>query len=210
MRLTGREAGVQQKGDCTGAGSSRQPTWARCRRNIVNVLIVYGTTEGQTRKIAAWTATHIRERGHQVELQDSAALASDLKLGAFHAFIIAASVHQEHHQETVTNFVICASRAAEHQAFSPHIRQSVGGAGRPKDGSAKVRGSLRLCDRVATTHDPPSRGCFALHQVRLLPGAVRQIRRHEARGDPSPERDHEFTDWNALADFVDRFLETAG
>ena len=48
---------------------------------IVNVLIVYGTTEGQTRKIAAWTATHIRERGHQVELQDSAALASDLKLG---------------------------------------------------------------------------------------------------------------------------------
>ena len=28
-------------------------------------------------------------------------------------------------------------------------------------------------------------------------------------GDPSPERDHEFTDWNALADFVDRFLETA-
>ena len=29
-------------------------------------------------------------------------------------------------------------------------------------------------------------------------------------GDPSPERDHEFTDWNALAGFADRFLETAG
>ena len=28
-------------------------------------------------------------------------------------------------------------------------------------------------------------------------------------GAPSPERDHEFTDWNALANFADRFLETA-
>ena len=71
----------------------------------MNILIVYGTTEGQTRKIAARTTTHIRERGHRVELQDSAALESDLKLGSFDAFIIAASVHQEHHQEIVTNFV---------------------------------------------------------------------------------------------------------
>ena len=71
----------------------------------MNILIVYGTTEGQTRKIAAWTATHIRERGHQVELRDSAALVSDLKLGPLDAFVIAASVHQEYHQEAVTNFV---------------------------------------------------------------------------------------------------------
>ena len=85
----------------------------------MNVLIVYGTTEGQTRKIAAWTATHIRERGHQVELQDSAALASDLKLGAFHAFIIAASVHQEHHQETVTNFVF-----AHHELLNASLQPS--------------------------------------------------------------------------------------
>ena len=46
----------------------------------LNVLIVYGTTEGQARKIAEWTATHIRERGHQAEQRDSAALESDLDL----------------------------------------------------------------------------------------------------------------------------------
>jgi menaquinone-dependent protoporphyrinogen oxidase len=32
----------------------------------------------------------------------------------------------------------------------------------------------------------------------------------KSSGDPAPERDHEFTDWNALAYFLDRFLETAG
>jgi menaquinone-dependent protoporphyrinogen oxidase len=70
----------------------------------LNVLIIYGTTEGQTRKIAEWTATHVRERGHQVELRDSAGLATGSDLETFHAFIVAASVHQECHQDTITNF----------------------------------------------------------------------------------------------------------
>ena len=45
--------------------------------HTLNVLVVYGTTEGQTRKIADRTATHIRECGHQAVLRDSAALASE-------------------------------------------------------------------------------------------------------------------------------------
>ena len=93
----------------------------------------------------------------------------------------AASVHQEHHQETVTNFVF-----AHHELLNtkPSALISVSLSAALEDQKAeaqKVRGSLRLCSGVATTHDPPSRGCFALHQVRLLSGAVRQIRRHEER-----------------------------
>ena len=71
----------------------------------MNVLIIYGTTEGQTRKIAAWTAARLREQGHQVELLDSAALGAKSKFEDFQAFIVAASIHQEYHQETITNFV---------------------------------------------------------------------------------------------------------
>ena len=51
----------------------------------LNVLVVYGTTEGQTRKIAERT---IRECGHQAVLRDSAALASDSDFETFHAFIV--------------------------------------------------------------------------------------------------------------------------
>ena len=71
----------------------------------MNVLIIYGTTEGQTRKIAEWRAARVRERGYQAELYDSAAPVSDLDLETYDAFIIAASVHQERHQETVINFL---------------------------------------------------------------------------------------------------------
>src|SRR5262245_54264670 len=79
----------------------------------MDVLVVYGTNEGQTQKVADWTARYIRERQHYIELRDSAASMSDLDLETFHAFIIAASVHQRYHQETVTNFVI-----AHHQLLN--------------------------------------------------------------------------------------------
>src|SRR5271169_2792409 len=70
-------------------------------RNFMNVLIVYGTTEGQTRKIAEWTATHARKLGHKVELRDSTSPVYDSDLQSFDAFVIAASVHQERHQDAI-------------------------------------------------------------------------------------------------------------
>ena len=143
----------------------------------MDVLIVYGTNEGQTRKIADWAATYIREREHYIELRDSAASMSDLDLETFHAFIIAASVHQQFHQETVTNFVI-----AHHQLLNtkPSAFISVSLSAVLEEGqsrSAKIRGSFHLCYRLASAHDSPSRRCFALDRVRLLPRADRQIHR---------------------------------
>ena len=175
----------------------------------MNVLIVYGTSEGQTRKIAGWTATHIRERRHQVELQDSAALMSDLKLAGFNAFIIAASVHQEHHQETVTNFVF-----AHHELLNakPSALISVSLSAALEDQKTEAQ---KYVDRfVSVTGWQP-------RMTLLLGGALRFTKYDyfqeqfvkfvvmKRGGDPSPERDHEFTDWNALAGFADRFLETA-
>ena len=175
----------------------------------MNVLIVYGTSEGQTRKIAAWTATHIRERGHQVELHDIAALASDLKLGAFDAFIIAASVHQEHHQETITNFVF-----AHHELLNtkPSAFISVSLSAALEDEKTEAQ---KYVDRFVS-------GVGWHPRMTLLLGGALRFTKYDyfqeqfvkfvvmkRSGDPSPERDHEFTDWNALGDFVDRFLATA-
>lgn len=181
----------------------------RCGRDIVNVLIVYGTTEGQTRKIAARTATHIREGGHQVELLDSTELASDLKLGHFDALVIAASVHQEHHQETVRNFVF-----AHHELLNtkPSALISVSLSAALEDQKTEAQ---KYVDRfVSVTGWRP-------RMTLLLGGALRFTKYDYFQeqfvkfvvmksGDPSPERDHEFTDWNALDNFADRFLETAG
>jgi len=72
----------------------------------MGALVVYGTTEGRTRKIAEWMAGRIRELGHEPQLHDSSALAGDVRMGAFAAIIIAASVRQKLHQEAVTAFAM--------------------------------------------------------------------------------------------------------
>jgi menaquinone-dependent protoporphyrinogen oxidase len=175
----------------------------------MNVLIVYGTTEGQTRKVATQAAAHIREHGHQVELHDSATLASDLNLGAFQAFIIAASVHQEHHQDTIRNFVF-SHRELLNAKPSAFISVSLSAA--LEDEKAEAQ---KYVDRFLSVVGWQPRTTL------LLGGALRfteydyfqeQIVKFvvmKRSGDPSLESDHEFTDWNALADFIDRFLETA-
>lgn len=175
----------------------------------MDVLIVYGTTEGQTRKIAEWTATHVRGREHHVELRDSTALMSDLDLKTFHGFIIAASVHQQYHQDTVTNFVIAHHKLlnARPSAFISVSLSAVLEGGRTE--------AQRYVDHfVSVTGWQP-------RMTLLLGGALRiteydyfqeQIVKFivmKGAGAAGTESDREFTDWNALAGFVDGFLEVA-
>lgn len=175
----------------------------------MNVLIAYGTTEGQTRKIAKWTADHIRELGHLAELCDSAAFASDLDLETFDAFILAASVHQGYHQETITNFIIAHRKLLD---IRPAALISVS-LSAVLEGE-KAEAQKYVDDLVATTGWRP-------RMTLLLGGALRfaeydyfqeQIikllvmkRGHAAKAGS----DREFTDWQALAGFLDRFLAAA-
>jgi menaquinone-dependent protoporphyrinogen oxidase len=175
----------------------------------VNVLIIYGTTEGQTRKIAEWTATHIRERGHQVELRDSARLASGSDLETFHAFIIAASVHQGCHQDTITNLATAHNKLLN---TKPSAFISVSLSAVLEEG--RIEAQKYVDDFVSVTGWHP--------RVTLLLGGALHFTEYDyfqeqivkfvvmkRGGAPSTARDHEFTDWNALSGFVDGFLETA-
>jgi menaquinone-dependent protoporphyrinogen oxidase len=175
----------------------------------VNVLIVYGTTEGQTRKIAEWAAKHIRDHGHVVTLYDTADAGPHLDINAFEAFVIAASVHQEQHQKVIKNFATAHRETlnAKPSAFISVSLSAVLEETRPEAQS--------YVDRfIALTGWQPA---MAL----LVGGALRfteydyfqeQIVKYIVmrRGVVSEtDCDREFTDWNALAGFLDDFLQMA-
>ena len=173
----------------------------------MNLLIVYGTTEGQTRKIAEWAAAHVRKRGHAAELRDSAAAGSGLNLERFDAFIVAASVHQEYHQAFVRDFVV-AHRAALGAKPAAFISVSLSAV---LDGGQAEAKKYVANFLAATGWQPKS--------ALLLGGALRftgydyfqeQIVRFivmKGGGPPGGgQDDREFTDWNALGAFIDGFL----
>jgi menaquinone-dependent protoporphyrinogen oxidase len=175
----------------------------------VKVLLVYGTTEGQTRKIAERAAMRARERGHEVEIYDSASLAPAFDLAGFDAIIVAASVHQEHHQESISDFVMAH---LERMASKPTAFISVSLSAALD--YARDEAQMYVDRFVAETHWQPQ-------DTLLLAGAVRgsdydyfqrQIIKFIVmkRGEiADTTRDYEFTDWNALAGFVAEFLAAA-
>jgi len=175
----------------------------------VKVLIVYGTTEGQTRKIAERAGVRARERDHEVEIHNGASLAPAFDLAGFDAIIVAASVHQEYHQERISDFVMAhlEQMASKPTAFISVSLSAVLDYARDE--------AQAYVDRfVAATHWRPQ-------DTLLLGGAVRgseydyfqrQIIKFIVmkRGEiADTTRDYEFTDWNALAGFVDDFLAAA-
>ena len=72
----------------------------------MNILIAYGSSEGQTRKIVETITARLHGLRHIAELFDTASSPVHLRMDAYDKIIVAASVHQERHQESVEIFVI--------------------------------------------------------------------------------------------------------
>jgi len=69
-----------------------------------SVLVVYGTTEGQTRKIAEYIADNLKERGVEFDLVDSATASATLTQPVYVAAIACGSIHQHKFQGALVFF----------------------------------------------------------------------------------------------------------
>ena len=166
-------------------------------------LLVYGTTEGQTRKIAEFCAVRLTEAGHDVDLRDSRRRMADLDIASFDAVILAGSVHQKQHQETLTNFVV-AHRGQLKDA--PTLLISVSLSIAFENGGKEAR--KYVDEFVEYTGFTPG-------SVALVAGALRfdqydyymsQIVEHLVLEDRAKiTEDREFTDWDALGETLDAF-----
>jgi menaquinone-dependent protoporphyrinogen oxidase len=183
--------------------------WVGCwgRRELMKVLIAYGTTEGQTRKIAEAVAAQISELGHDFELFDTSGLKGDLHPESFDKIIIAGSVHEQQHQMAVEIFVAVNLKKLQ---TKPTMFLSVSLAAAFEDGLADAQGYVdSFFGNVG----------WRPAQSLLVAGAVRhgeygyykeQILKHvvlEDRNLDDPESDHEFTDWKLLAKAIVEFIE---
>lgn len=176
------------------------------------ILVVYGSTEGHTRKIAEFVGARLRERGHEAEIVDSASTAAR-QLQALHdGAIIGGSLHQGQHQTALTHFVkdnaewlrslptaffsvslaMASPSEAEHLEARRLARQFVDDSGL---GTGLVRcfaGALSY-----TRYD---------WFKRML---MRWIASREG-GDVDTTKDYEYTDWSDVRAFVDEYLSAAG
>lgn len=163
-------------------------------------LIVYATTEGQTRKIVEFIAARLTASGDAVRLVDAAAVPADLDPRAYDRAILAASVHASRYQTAFEAFA--RSHAAALSAMpTSFISVSLAASGH----DARDWKGLEAC-----VTDLQRRTGWLASSVHHVAGAFRYTRynfvtrwvmRYIAwrKGGPTDmSRDHEMTDWKAV------------
>jgi menaquinone-dependent protoporphyrinogen oxidase len=173
--------------------------------NNMRILIAYGTTEGQTRKIAKAVAVRVQELGHDAHLFDTASLEA-VDIVAYDKVLVAASVHHERHQGSVEVFVMTSLAELQNR---PTLFLSVSLAAAFPEG---VPDAQRYADAfLDSTGWKPTTSL-------LVAGALRydeydyfkaQIIEHvvlKCREVQGAKGDYEFTNWENLFRAVDSFI----
>ncbi len=172
----------------------------------MEIVILFATGEGQTRKIAEFIADISREKGHEVTLVDVSDRMPDLAFEDAGKVILAASVHERRHPKAF-EVTLRALRTVLERC--PSLMISV---------SLKAAFPETLDEARDYLTEMQMRTGFTADESVLVGGAVRtgsydyfqtQIVRHVALQGQDIDwtrAEHEFTDWQMLSSRVESFL----
>jgi menaquinone-dependent protoporphyrinogen oxidase len=174
----------------------------------MNVLIVYGTTEGQTRKIASFIADRVRDRGETATLIDSTDVPKDLDIDDVDAVIAAGSVHNGRHQAALFQFV--RDRREVLQA-KPSAFVSVSLSMASDDKEDRLDAAACADCFISAVEWKPTvthlvAGAIRYTQYDFFKSWILRMIASTKGASTDTSQDHEFTDWKDLEAFVDAFL----
>ena len=173
----------------------------------MRVLIVYGTTEGQTKKISGFLKEEAVKLGHQVELCNASSDPPS-PLG-FDLVLIGGSVHQGKYQSTIRHYVK-EHHQSLNQVTSAFFSVSLAAASTDKEFWEELEeiGNDFLKDtgwRPARVEQVAGALLYSKYDFfkRFI---MRLIAKHEG-GDTDTSEDYEYTDWGKLKTFLKKMVE---
>jgi menaquinone-dependent protoporphyrinogen oxidase len=165
----------------------------------MKILIVFASTEGQTRKICAHALDHLTAQGHSVALVPADS-AKDIRPESFDAVLLAASVHARKYQASLIDYATrhAATLNGKRTLF---LSVSLAAAGTDPAEHAdldKIAGELAETTGWTPTRTEQVAGAFRFMEYDFLKyWAMRWIEK-EKDPDVPPGTDREYTDWDAL------------
>jgi menaquinone-dependent protoporphyrinogen oxidase len=168
------------------------------------IFLLYGTTEGQTAKIAEFVADVLRERGHQVTVQNVKEAADTLQ-GGFDGVIVGASIHMSKHDKHVVAYVR-KNQAALAQLPTAFFSVSLAA----HDDTAEAEGYVEQFEQQ-TGWRPDEVALFGGALLYTQYGFVkRHMMKRIARDKPGNlgtdlSRDYVYTEWDGVKGFAEDF-----
>lgn len=171
-----------------------------------DILIVFGSTEGQTEKIMAHIAQHLREEGHVVDLFSTQDIVEPLDLESYDGVIVASSIHVGSHHQGIVDFVDYHQEVLQRRP-SAFISVSMTAASEGDEEQDKVRGWVdEFIDQTTWMPDYVAYVAGALRYTEYrFPTRWLLKRIAQEKGlDADTSHDYEYTDWEAVDQFTEQ------
>lgn len=177
----------------------------------MDFVVVYGTTEGQTRKVAEFAALRMQTLGHHVTVVDATSdAATALKLRDFDGAIIAASLHIGMYQAAVEEFV-----RSRHDMLNGmrtiFVSVSLAAASKDKedwDGLEKCLKRFLLATSWRPGHVHHIAGAFRYTRYDFFKRWGMKLIAREKGVSTDTSQDLELTPWVEVAAIVDEFVSS--
>jgi len=171
------------------------------------VLMLYGTTDGHTRKIATAVAETLRAEHCDVAVVDAADVTPDIRPEEFDAVLVAASVHAGGHQRPVRRWVR-AYAAQLNRMPTAFLSVCLGILEQRPEVQREVVEIMRRFEREAgwqPTTDKVVAGALLYRNYGFIKRWLMRRIVAKGGGDTDTSQNYEYTDWQALRDFVRTF-----
>lgn len=173
----------------------------------MKLLIVYGTTEGQTRKICSYLRDKALDDGHQVSIVD--ATGPDVNPDSFDAALIGASIHAEKYQSSVIHYA-----REHHQALNkkPTGFISVSLAAVHDDPQSQKELEEITNDFLNKTGWNPTfvkqvAGALRYTKYNFFKKFIMRMIAQKSGGSTDTSKDTEYTDWNQVKLLLDQLVK---
>ncbi len=178
---------------------------------VARALVVYASTHGHTAKIAARLAQAMRTDDLAVDVLDVAD-AQDADLGSYDVVVVGASLHKEHHQRAIADWVAERHVALE-QRPAVFFSVSLSAADDSDESRAATRRCIEeFCEQTGWTPGQTEAvaGCLQYREYDLFTRQImRLLMRHMGRPTDASQ-DYDYTDWDAVDRLGLRIAALAG
>lgn len=189
----------------------RETSIASREMTTMRVLVLYATTEGQTRKIADFVTTKLKDRGDVVAMIDAADVPVDFKLEDYSAAILAGSLHAGVYQTPLFHFAR-KNHEALNKMPTAFLSVSLAAAGKdPEDlkGMANCADSFQKNSGWTAGVVHHVAGAFRFAEYDFFKHWMMKVIAWEHGMKTRGVVELELTNWEALRDIVDSFREHA-
>lgn len=174
----------------------------------MSALLLYCSTDGQTKKIITQIANELRQHGHECDVRDLTSVQQSLNLDAYKKVLIGASIRYGHFNKVLDKFI---TRHLVQLNNMPTAFFGVNLTARKEEKSTPETNSYirKFLDKTPWT--PVLTGVFAgallYPRYKWIDRVMIQLIMKMTDGETDPTKEIEYTDWNKVSEFANKFTK---